>query len=97
MKTTDPAFTIKHNITIKWDAQDKANEGWAYTIDGFASGEVNGQAADAIDRICEDIEAKEGDRVAILAAVGAEAGDQLWLDLGQGSRIDLASLFGLGG
>lgn len=84
-------------ITIKWDDQDKANTGWAYDVAGGESGEINGQAADAIDRICENIKAKDGDHAAILEAVGTEAGDQLWLNIGPNSQIDLAALLGLDG
>lgn len=83
-------------ITIKWDEQDKANKGWAYDVAGGSSGEINGQAADAVDRICENMEALGGDRDAIIDATDAEAGDQLWLDLGGNAMIDLAELFHLG-
>jgi hypothetical protein len=82
-------------ITIKWDEQDKSNKGWAYDVAGGESGEINGQAADAIDRICENIAAIEGDGAAIIEATGAEGGDQLWLDLTGNSQIDLAALIGL--
>jgi hypothetical protein len=88
---------MSKNITIKWDEQYKANKGWAYDVAGGESGEIDGQAADAIDRICENIEAKDGDYAAILEASGAEAGDQLWLNLGGNSQIDLAVLLGLDG
>ena len=85
----------KKIITIKWDAQDKANAGWAYDIRDGESGEINRQAADAVDRICENMEAIDGDYDAIKEATGAEAGDQLWLDLSGNSQIDLAALMGM--
>jgi len=67
---------------------------WHYAINGTIKGTVDGRAGDAIDRICDDMVAQDGDHAAILAAVEADPGDQLWLDLGP-TRIDLAVLFGL--
>lgn len=83
------------NITIKWDEQDRANEGWSYDIAEGESGAIDGQAADAIDRICENMSPEEGDHAAIVKAIGAKSGDQVWLDRGPGSLANLAGILGL--
>ena len=83
-------------IDIRYDDQDPKNEGWAYWVEGGESQPIDGQAADAIDRICENVEAQDGDRDAILDATGAEPGDQLWLSIGDQPRaIDLSAHLGL--
>lgn len=85
-------------IDIYYDAQDNQNKGWAYRIEGGESGSINELASDAIDRICENMEAKTGDHAAIIDAVSAVTGDQIWLGLEDMPRyIDVASLVGLDG
>ena len=92
---TDTAKTAKI-IDIRWDEQDPANKGWAYWIEGGESGPIDGKAAAAIDRILENIEPSDGDHQAVIEAVGAEPGDQVWLDVGGMPRhIDLAAVLGL--
>ena len=66
---------MSQNITIFWDAQDEANAGWAYRIAHGASGAIDGQAADAVDRILDGAEAKAGDHDALREAIEHTDGD----------------------
>jgi len=85
-------------IDIFYDSQDSQNKGWTYRIEGGESGRLNERASAAIDCICENMEAFAGDYAAIIRAVGAETGDQLWLGFDGMSRdLDLAALMGLDG
>ena len=83
------------NITITWDAQDADNKGWAYQVEGCESGAINGHAAQALNRIRDDLEAEDGDRDAVLAAVGATVGDQVTFHPDEVTTIDLSSLYEL--
>lgn len=86
------------DIAYNHNAQYSRKTGWTYRIEGGKSGRLNERAGDAIDRICENMEAKPADYAAIISAVGAETGDQLWLGLDGMSRdLDLAALLGLDG
>jgi len=85
-------------IDIAYNSQDSQKTGWTYLIEGCESGRLDERASDAIDRICENMEAFAGDYAEIISAVGAEPGDQLWLGLDGMSRdLDLAALLGLDG
>ncbi|MFM2091508.1 MAG: hypothetical protein RLZZ127_1997 [Planctomycetota bacterium] len=83
-------------IDIRWDEQDPANKGWAYFVEEGKSGPIDGAAAEAIDGILNNIPATADERQAIIRAIGAESGDQVWIDMPDMPRhIDLAKVLGL--
>ena len=83
---------MSQKIEVYYDEQAGVTPGWAYRIDGGASGAIDGDAADAIDRICENIEPHDSDYDDLRDAIGFRDGDQAYLDLGPGSYIDLEQM-----
>ena len=65
--------TYRQTITIYWDEQDRQSVGWAYRIDGGASGAIDGDAADAVRMIVDGAEGADLD--ALRGAIEWRRGD----------------------
>ncbi len=65
--------TDRKTITIYWDEQDRQNAGWAYRIDGGASGPIDGDAADAVQAIVDGVDG--ADLGAVRRAIELRSGD----------------------
>lgn len=72
--------STRQSISIYWDEQDRQSIGWAYRIAGGSSGAIDGQAADAIQRIADGMPAEPGDYDAIRDAIEHRPGDLVSID-----------------
>jgi len=83
---------MSKKITIYYDEQAGVVAGWAYKVDGGESGAINGDAAEALTRVQECIEAHDDDYREMRRAVGYQNGDDCALDVGGGGWIDMEPL-----
>lgn len=86
--------TDRQTITIYMDEQDPQNRGWAYRIDGGASGAIDGDAADAVQMIVDGVEGADLD--ALRDAIEWRLGDLVAIT-GPGMPGSLGDLLDIAG